>query len=366
MDDTELHYLTYDPNEIIVDMMQAYVDAGGTVIRAGDEKEMLLRGVQNTFVLAFAGIDNALRMATLRYAVGDYLDVLGENRNCPRNEATKAKAGITITTRNTGETELIAAGSVITQDGVVLYVTDEDITLPGTAGTVTATITADQAGARGNGLLSGSTLMFIANFDGVDGVTCTTSASGGQDREEDDAYRERIRNYGLSAITTGPAEQYRSAAMAVSSEILDAAPVNGGDGVVNIYLLPAHETGTQALIDAVEEALSAEDVRPLTDDVNVALATKLTYTLNVEYTADSSTNISAALAEAVEEYQIWQDQTIGRAFNPDKLLALLYNAGCSRVVFGAGSEFDGGSAEYTEIDPNEYCKGTITLTAVSA
>ena len=46
-------------------------------------------------------------------------------------------------------------------------------------------------------------------------------------------------------------------------------------------------------------------------------------------------------------------------------MAMLYQAGCERVQFLEGSGMDGGSAEYTEIDPNAHCKGTITLTVVN-
>ena len=73
MDSTELHYVTYDPDAIWKEMMLAYITAGGDVLYPGDEKEMLLRSVQADIVQVFAGVDNALRMQTLRYAVGDYL-----------------------------------------------------------------------------------------------------------------------------------------------------------------------------------------------------------------------------------------------------------------------------------------------------
>lgn len=364
MDNTELHYLTYDPDEIMSAMMLAYVEAGGSVVRAGDEKEMLLRGVQNVMTLAFAGIDNALRMATLRYAVGEYLDRIGESRDCYRMEATKATATVTITYGATGDPVTIPAGSLLTQDGQFLYVTDEDIILPGTAGTLTAAITAEIAGAKGNGLLQGAEMQFLTNFEGVIDITCSVAANGGQNGEDDETYRNRIRTFGLSAITTGPSEQYRSAAMAVSSEIVDAAPINGGGGTVNIYLLPASSEGTTALITAVTDALNEKNTRPLTDHVVVQLATPKSYTLNVQYSANSGLNTSSAIAEAVKDFQDWQENTIGRAFNPDKLLAGLYAAGCSRVFFGTGSVFNGGSVEYTEINPNEYCKGTITLAVI--
>ena len=84
MDNTEIHYLTYDPEEIFQEMNLAYIQAGGDILYPGDEKEMLLRGVQAMIVQVFAGVDAALRMDTLRYAVGDYLDIYGEKRNCVR------------------------------------------------------------------------------------------------------------------------------------------------------------------------------------------------------------------------------------------------------------------------------------------
>ena len=90
MDNTETHYLSYDPDEILKEMIDAYAAAGGGPLWPGDEKELLLQSVLSVIVQAFAGVDNALRMATLRYAVGDYLDIYGEKRNCVRISATKA------------------------------------------------------------------------------------------------------------------------------------------------------------------------------------------------------------------------------------------------------------------------------------
>lgn len=363
--DSELHYLTYDAEEMWEAMQMAYVDAGGDILYPGDEKEMLLRGVQSILMLSFAGIDNALRMDTLRYAVREYLDIYGEKRNCYRIRATAATAKAAIVFRATGEAKTISAGTLVTADGQVLYRTAEDIAVTGLAETIEAEIVCTQTGAAGNGLAAGTEMQFLMPEDAAESIACSESASGGQNEEDDETYRERIRTYGLSAVTTGTKEQYRSAAMSVSSEVVDAAPVNAGDCTVNVYLLPASETGTEALIDAVEEALSPTDVRPLTDNVVVLLATKKTYTLNVQYTAEGVANINAAVASAVEAYQEWQDRAIGRHFNPDRLKALMYQAGCSLVVFGSGSAFDGGAAVYTEIEENEYCKGTIT-TVVSA
>lgn len=366
MDNTEIHYLSYDPDEILKEMKDAYSEAGGSPLFAGDEKEMLIQSVMSVIVQAFAGVDNAMRMATLRYAVGEYLDVIGENKGCLRLQAEKATATVTITTTATGVALTIPAGSLLTQDGVTLYVTDADITLTGNAGTLTANITAEKAGSRGNSLISGAQMQFLVNFEGVSQITCSASAMGGQDEEDDEAYRWRIRKWGLSTVTTGTSEQYERIAKETSSDIIDAKAIHGDDLDVEVYLLLKEDATAATVIAAVEAALSPKDARPLSDNVIVAEATDVLYTLNVQYSGADTTNLADAVAEAVKKYQEWQDNVIGQVFNPDILKSYLYQAGCTQVIFASGSEFDGGTVEYTEINENERCKGTITTAVISA
>lgn len=365
MDNTELHYLTYDPEEIWDQMMLNYVEAGGDILYPGDEKEMLLRSVQADIVQIFAGVDNALRMHTLRYAVGDYLDVLGELRGCERIKAAAATATVSITTNATGMSSTLDAGTAMTADGEKFYMLEDDLTLSGYQETLTATVIADREGVSGNGLIAGTELSLASPNPAINSITVTVSATGGNEEESDDVYRERIRNYSLASVTTGPQRQYESAAEEVSTSILDAHAVNIGDGEVGVYLILSDDvTDASALIQEVTNALSASDARPLTDTVSVYQATDIEYTLNVEYVSDG--NVSSAIAEAVSDYQDWQDNQIGLAFNPDRLMAAIYQAGASRVSWGTGSNFNEGDVEYTEIQETQRCLGTITLTEVTS
>lgn len=365
MDNTELHYLTYDPDAIWEQMMINYVEAGGDILYPGDEKYMLLRSVQEDIVQVFAGVDNALRMATLRYAVGDYLDVLGEQRSCPRIRATAATATVTITTSATGKTDVLEAGTAMTANGEIFYLLVEDLTLTGYVQTVTVKVIADRTGSVGNGLLAGAEMGLAITNGGVNSIIVATDASGGNEEENDETYRERIRECGLASVSTGPKQQYEAAAKAVSSEILDAKALNLGAGNVGVYLLLASDTGAAAILQSVLDALSAENVRPLTDNVSVYRATDVSYTLNVRYASDNSSATSAAIVAAVNDYKSWQDEVIGRAFNPDRLMASIYQAGATRVTWGDGSNFNSGAVTYTEIGASQRCKGTITLTAIS-
>lgn len=365
MDNTELHYVTYDPDAIWEKMMQTYVAEGGDILYPGDEKEILLRSVLADIVQVFAGVDNALRMQTIRYAVGEYLDVLGELRGCERIEASPATATVTITTYATGKTDMLKAGTTMTADGEHFYALVEDFPMTGYQRTDTVQVRAVQVGSAGNGLLTGTQMQLAVSNSSVESIFVATDAAGGNEKEEDDTYRERIREVGFASVTTGPEQKYEAAAKAVSSEILDANAVNLGAGNVGVYVILASDTGAEAILKAIEEKLSALNMRPLTDHVSVHQATDVAYALKVQYRADGSNATSAKIAQAAKEYQEWQDGAIGRAFNPDRFMAAIYQAGATRVIWGEGSEFKGGPVQYTEIQQTERCKGTITLTALS-
>ena len=363
--DSEIHYLSYDPEEIWKEMILAYIEAGGDILYPGDEKEMLLRGVQSIVTQVFAGVDAALRMDTLRYAVGEYLDIYGEKRNCTRIPAAAATCTVEIKFRASGTAKTLAAGTALTADGEHLYLLTEAVEQTGYEQTINAEVICRETGGLGNGLLAGTQMQFIVPNPAVLSVYAIRDASGGRDEEDDEVYRERIRNFGLINTTTGPQTQYESAAMNVTSEILDARALNLGAGVVGIYLLLASDTGAAAILDSVSAALNAQDVRPLTDTVKVYHATQMPYELKVQYAQEAGSNITTAIGEAVEEYQKWQDEKIGRAFNPDKLMAMLYQAGAIRVVWGDGSHFNNGAVQYTTIAENAHCKGKITLAVMT-
>lgn len=375
MDSTELHYVTYDPEEIWVEMQKAYVAAGGDILYSGDEKEMLLRSVQAIVTQAFAGVDNALRMATLRYAVKSYLDLIGELRGCYRIEAAPATMTVAITTATTGSATTLPAGTAMTADGEVFFLLDEDLELSGYAETLTAAVTCEQAGTKGNALTAGTALVLAVPNPAVAGIVAATDASGGNEEEQDEAYRARIREYGLVSVTTGPEERYEALAKEVSSEILDASAVQLAAGSVGVYLLFSDDvSGKSAIITAVEDALSGETVRPLTDQVHVYEANESEYTLTITCTYDGSATVKDAIDAAVANYTAWQDNVIGQDLQTNRLVAFLYTAGCSAVNITASSSTPftptSGDPEYgldaATLKKTVRWKGTIAITYVTA
>lgn len=366
MDSSELHYISYDPEEVWNEMTETYIEEGGEPLYPGDEKEILLRSVQAIATSIMARVDNALRMATLTYARGEYLKEYGLKRNCVYIDAVAATAPVTMTFAAGGTARVIEAGTELTSDGSLLYALERDIEITGTEQIIETTIVCQTAGTIGNGLRAGSQMQFLEGQDGFVSCIVGAQASGGVDAEDEEVYRERIRNYGLSSVTTGPANVYEQKARAVSSQIVDARAIQDAPGDVGVYLIIAEDGDWGSLQPSVEQALNPDDVRPLTDRVTVKLAGSIPYVLNVKVYYSQYAGIGDAVTAAVEEYQTWQDQRIGRDWDPQRLMALLYQAGCDRVEWLSGSGLNGGSTvAYTEVDDNKRLSGTINLTVVN-
>lgn len=123
-------------------------------------------------------------------------------------------------------------------------------------------------------------------------------------REENDAYRLRIQEAPDALSTAGPRNAYEFHARSADGRVLDARAVSPAPCEVVVAVL-ATSTDWQAppeVLQAVEDALSAEDVRPLGDLVTVVQGDVTDYVLEavvyVEKRPEAPIAISAARANA--------------------------------------------------------------------
>lgn len=381
----EIHYLSYDPDAMWNEMMSIYAAAGGDVLFPGDEKYILLRSVQQMLIAAYAAHDNAARMRTQRYAVGDYLDLIGEGMRLPRVEAKAAQTTLAVTIKAASTTVSVAAGTQYTCNGMLVFETSEEAARTCAAGEeVTLSIPAvcTTEGIAGNGVAAGTLLQAMGNEAHVLRVELLSDSAGGSERETDEEYRERMEESSYIDTTTGPASQYRAQALAVSSEIMDARAVADSeyseDGVgteyglakgqvmVSLLFDEAMEESDRAdLIGEVKSALSAQEARPLTDVVLVQEAERVPFSLTVHFAVDEARTGALVsrtqVIAAAEEYAAWQCAQLGRAFDPYRLISMLYSAGCSRVEIDEASTVNGGAVVYTSIKPTQAMQGSVVM-----
>jgi phage-related baseplate assembly protein len=125
------------------------------------------------------------------------------------------------------------------------------------------------------------------------------------DGEADDQLRERIKLAPESYTTAGSRGSYIYHAKSADVSVVDVAVGSSSPGVVDIYPLTSLGLPSQAVLDAVMAACSAEDVRPLTDYVQVSLPVQTSFGISIVLTP----------------YQ-WPDQETVRQQAADSLAAL--------------------------------------------
>lgn len=330
-------FLTTDAAQIQSEIITTYENLTGRTLAAGDPVRLFLLGIADILVQQRTAVNIAAQQNLLPYAQGKYLDALGTYLSVARLAESRAKTTIRFTLSEALATIYqIPAGFEVT-NGVITFATDDTLEIPAGELTGEVTATCTTSGAVGNDFLAGqiSTIVTPQTFlASAENVTITT---GGADAENDADYAERIRLAPNSFSVAGPKKAYIFHAKSVSSAVIDVSVVSPTPGEVKVYpLLEGGALPSEEVLAQIEAHLSSEDIRPLTDHLSVLAPASHEYQINLHYwiLADDKTKtqaIQAAVAEAVENYRVWQQSKIGRDIVPAKLIAAVINAGAARI-----------------------------------
>jgi phage-related baseplate assembly protein len=125
-------------------------------------------------------------------------------------------------------------------------------------------------------------------------------------------------------------------------------------------LLKDGEIPSQEILDAVTAICNSRSIRPLTDQVIVAVPQVVNYDVTIEYyvekdRATEASAIQVAVTEAVNGYIAWQKERLGRDINPSELIARVMGAGAKRTTVT--------SPVFTQVQPYQVAvAGTVTVT----
>lgn len=180
--------------------------------------------------------------------------------------------------------------------------------------------------------------------------------------EDDTSLRRRVQLSFEGMSTAGPAGAYIFHALGAHPDVLDAAAYGPPEtpGVVEVAVLSRVGDGepTQDVLDAVDAALSADDVRPLTDQVTVQAATIISYEVEAElvfYNGPDAEVVMDAARTALESY-VSRQHRLGRDITLSAIYAALHQEGVQNVVLTKPS-----ADIVVEWDEAAYCTD-ITLT----
>lgn len=287
-------------------------------------------------------VDVKGKMDTVKYSVGDFLDLLGAFRcGATRNQAAAAVTTIrfTLSAARASVTAIpqgtrIAAGQLFFETSVYTEIPAGDLTadIPATCMT---------AGETGNGLAPGELKTLVDPVPYVQSVENTSTSSGGADRESDESFAARIfiapGKYSTAGSRNGYEYHVQDYSSAIGGVHVSSDQAAGTVDIVFVMAdgsLPSAET-----ISAMSQHMSAETLRPMNDLVTVRAPAEVKYTVSLTYYINQSDNnravaIQQAVSAAVDSYIAWQ-RKIGRDINPSKLLALVMGAGAKRAQITA-------------------------------
>lgn len=153
--------------------------------------------------------------------------------------------------------------------------------------------------------------------------------------ESDADFRRRVQLSLEGFSTAGPAGAYVFHALSANGDVLDASATSPSPGDVLVTVLSRTGSGaaSPALVAAVDAALSADDVRPLTDNVVTQSATIVNYTITATlyfYSGPDRAVILAAAQAAATKYAADQHR-IGKDVTLSGIYAALHQPGVQRV-----------------------------------
>jgi phage-related baseplate assembly protein len=357
--------IEFDSATLYNGIIQAMEVMTGEPLYPGDERRLFAEALVQVITAMANQCNIACNGKTLQGAVGEMLDALGERTGAERLPAVPATATFTVTLVDELNNDItIPAGTLITTDGDIFFATDSDLTIA--AGSTTGTVqgTCTEAGTIGNGFVAGSIAQMVDIIDNVESIINSATSSGGLDEEADDDFRERIKLSNAAFSTAGPVKAYKYHAQSVDSSIVDVVVDSPSACKVDLYILTDEGLPDNDLLAAVEAACSADDVRPLTDQVTAKKPTAVSYDITMHYytTAADEADCVATIegtGGVIDQYVAWQMGKMGRNINPNKLLAMCMapseGTGCLRV--------DITDPETTAIGEMEVAiAGTITVT----
>jgi phage-related baseplate assembly protein len=334
----DITFAERDPTAIelnIVGTVEEYLDR--TLARA-DPLRLYLMGLEAIIIQQREIIDRGAKMNLLAFAEGDFLEHHGVLVDTDRLEATAATVTLRLTLSAAREAATaIPAGTRATAGDGVYFTIDDAAIIPAGETSITVAATCTETGTKGNGYVAGEIKTLTDPVPFVATVTNTTTSEGGANREKDDDYRSRIQEAPERFSVAGPSGAYEYFAKATNPLIADVKAKNGGAGVVNVYvLLQGGELPGEEILAAVDETLSNDKIRPLTDNVNVLAPTAVDYDVNVKYwvSRDDATElveIQNAVEKAVQDYVSWQKAKMGRDINPTELYYRIREAGAKRA-----------------------------------
>lgn len=336
----EVEFVDTDTEALVNKLIAGYEEITGRTLYPADPVRAFILWLASIIIQERVGINESAKQNLPRYAEGENLDSLSEIfHNTYRLEPTAATTTLGFYITTTLEEDYIITDELeVTVDGVINFATTGYLIFKAGENYAEVGAICQSVGTIGNGFTPGQVSKLVSDeFLYFKEVANTTTTAGGSEEESDTAFYNRMRESEESYTTAGPRGSYAYHAKSVSSQISDVSAESPEDGVADVrIMLYGGKLPDKELIDRVQEYLSADDIRPMTDKVIVAAPDTIEFDIEATYyiprdKAATTKEIKQAVELATENYTLWQTSKMGRDINPSYFNAMLMESGIKRV-----------------------------------
>lgn len=329
---------------LVTNYEKKYKEVTGKTVSLGgaDPNRVLLYAVALDLYQLAQHVDRTGKQDLLKYSYGEFLDNLGGGRGVTRQQPSAARTTIRFTLSEVRSYAIgIPAGTRMTNGDGVYFQTEEYSEIPAWAEYADVDAVCTAQGIQGNNFLPGQINILADPLPYVEKVENLTKTEGGTDLEDDLSLAERIYLAPSKYSTAGPQDAYTYWVKTKNTDVGSIRPTTPEPGKVTIYVLMQDGTlpGPEVL-EAIQEYLQDEEIRPMTDLVTVEAPEVKTFDIDLTYYIARSnqaqaTAIQAQVAAAIQDFVTWQTTEIGRDINPSELVRQIREAGAKRVELTA-------------------------------
>ncbi|WP_286950573.1 MULTISPECIES: baseplate assembly protein [Brevundimonas] len=153
--------------------------------------------------------------------------------------------------------------------------------------------------------------------------------------ESDDSLRRRALLAPEAYSVAGPAGAYVSHALGADGDVLDASATTPSPGVVLVTVLSRQNDGVPSaeLLDKVFAVVAADDVRPLTDHVQIQAAQIVPFDIKAAVSTFAGPDSAVVMDEARRRLNDYLDRSyrLGRDVTRSGIIAALHTDGVQNV-----------------------------------
>lgn len=341
---TEYQFVNTDTETLVSELVAVYEQLTKITVHPASPEKIFIQWVAN-IILQERVLNNYTGNQNIpSRAEGENLDALGElfyGIERPAASFAVCTERFYISEAQTTSILVPAGTRVADSSGELVWETTEDAYIPIGTTYVDVPIRCQTAGAAGNGYELGQINTIVDVFNYYTKCENITVSADGADVATDDEYFDLLRAGMDGYSCAGARGAYVFYAKKASVNIADVLPNRPEPGHVDIYVLMNDGTlAPEEIKREVSSICNDDEIRPLTDYVQVKDAETVDYNIDFTYYIQSDTSVSGAETEsavnnAVQDYIAWQSGKFGRDINPDKLRENLIKSGVKRIVLSS-------------------------------